>query len=541
MNLQVLFVIVFRVSLTVAVAAPTVTLDDGTFTGVAAGSISKFRGIPFAQPPVRNLRFRFPQPLPPYVGTHQAVQYGPACPQQALSISSLPPGIAQSVGSIINTAFGPAVPSGEDCLTLNVIVPSNTTPQSKIPVVVWIYGGGFEAGYNSMYDGSEIVNRSIELGEPVIYVSMNYRVSGFGFLASREVKAAGVGNLGLQDQRLSFQWIQKYISAFGGDPAKVTIWGESAGAISVALHMLYDGGNTGGLFRAGFMQSGSPIPVGPIEHGQKYYDFVVQKVGCSTAADTLDCLRTVHYDALKAAFDATPGYTSYRSTVLTYLSRVDGVFLTDDPQRLVSQGKVANIPFVTGDCDDEGTVFALSTLNITTDYQLEIYIKTIAFPNITDDDYQRLARAYPSDVTQGSPFDTGYRNILTPQFKRIAALIGDITFQAPRRHFLNQLSGKQDTWAFLSKREKMVPGLGSFHTTDLLNIYFGGELADYLIRFANNLNPNGPNTFFWPQYNTSTRSLLTFFDGLIPIALTQDTYRQEAMNVALNVTLANPM
>ncbi|PFH47077.1 hypothetical protein AMATHDRAFT_153021 [Amanita thiersii Skay4041] len=522
-------------------AAPTVTLDSATFTGVSNGFVSKFLGIPFAQPPVGQLRFQLPQPLISYTGSHQATGFGPACPQQAITLP-LPEGLAQDVVDLlVNTVFDLLTPSSEDCLTLNVIKPVSATTSSKLPVVVWIFGGGFETGSTATYDGGAIVSRSIALGEPVIYVSMNYRLSGFGFLAGKEVRAAGIGNLGLQDQRLALRWVQKYISAFGGDPTKVTIWGESAGAISVSLQMLANGGNTEGLFRAGFMQSGSPIPVGPVENGQQYYDDIVKRVGCSGAADTLQCLRTVPYSSLKAAIDASPSIFAYQSLKLAWLPRVDGVFLTDNPQQLLLQGKVANVPFVTGDCDDEGTLFSLSTLNVTTDQEVEQYLKTVFFPGVSDADISALSAAYPSDITQGSPYDTGILNALTPQFKRIAAVNGDGVFQAPRRFFLNQLSGKQNTWVFLSKRLKLTPALGSFHASDLLNSYGGGELGDYLIFFANTLNPNRPFRFSWPKYSTASRSILTFLDGLIPLLIEKDTYRQEGMNILTNITLVHPI
>src|ERR1700761_8904575 len=166
-------------------------------------------------------------------------------------------------------------------------------------------------------------------------------------------------------------------------PKLVFSWGESAGAISVAMHMLANDGDTEGLFRAAFMQSGSPIPVGPLENGQictlglctvirhtdtaAVYDQIVQQVGCAGSADTLECLRTVPFDSLKAAQDATPFIfsfevgnspvhmfcsTSYllimQSLRLTWLPRADGTFVSDNPQRLVQQGKVANIPFISG-------------------------------------------------------------------------------------------------------------------------------------------------------------------------------------------------
>jgi carboxylesterase type B len=248
---------------------PIVSLDSGLFTGTTANGTNKFLGIPFAQPPVGDLRFRHPKPLGPYVGNHNATAFGLSCPQQAanLSLSGLPLATLEYLETLGTTS---TIPIGEDCLFINVVAPAQATSGSKLPVVVWIYGGGFEDGSSANVDGSTIVNHSIALQKPVVYVSLNYRLAAFGFLASQEVKDGRVGNLGLWDQRLAFRWVQKYIHAFGGDPSKVTIWGQSAGAISVSLQMLTNGGNTEGLFRAAFMQSGSPIPVGDITRVRSY-------------------------------------------------------------------------------------------------------------------------------------------------------------------------------------------------------------------------------------------------------------------------------
>ncbi|KAJ7051684.1 Alpha/Beta hydrolase protein [Mycena amicta] len=543
-----LVALLFQAQVTVAAgglaarAAPTITLDSGTFTGtVGSTNTQSFLGIPFALPPVGDLRFRLPVANAPYTGTHSATTMGPGCPQQAITLPILTGLPEEVIDDVVNSIFGTVFPSAEDCLTINVIKPATATSTSKFPVVAWIFGGGFELGSPQMYDGTTIVERSIAIGEPVIYVSMNYRVSAFGFLASKEVRAAGVGNLGLQDQRQAFRWIQKYISAFGGDPTKVTIWGESAGAISVALHMVANNGNNEGLFRGGFMQSGSPIPTGPLEHGQNLYDQIVQQVGCSSASDTLACLRTVPYATLKAAQDATPFIFAYQSLLLSWLPREDGTFLTANPQVLVQQGKVATVPFVTGDCDDEGTLFSLSTTNITTDAQFLTYIKQLWVPAATTAQLTTLTTLYPSDITVGSPFDTGVLDALTPQFKRLAAFQGDAVFQAPRRFFQQARSGKQNQWAFLSKREKGTPFLGSFHASDILNSYFDGELTDYLVYFANNLNPNGKTVPNWPAYTTATPNMMTFLDGLIPTTIEQDTYRAAGMQFLTNLTLEFPV
>ncbi|KAH9060192.1 carotenoid ester lipase precursor [Lactarius vividus] len=552
---------------------PIVTLDKGTFIGTTANGVNKFLGIPFAKPPlafidrVGKLRFHLPQAPDPYVGTHNATAYGLSCPQQATTLA-LPNGLPQQTLEYFTSLFGngtTTIQDGEDCLTLNVIAPTNARPGSKLAVVVWIYGGGFEIGSSAFNDGSMIVNHSIALQQPVVYVSMNYRLSAFGFLASQEVKDAKVGNLGLWDQRLALHWVQKYIHAFGGDPSKVTIWGESAGAISVSLQMLANGGNPEGLFRAAFMQSGPPTPTNDITRGQQYYDYLVERTGCTGSSDTLACLRVAPYEELKAAMDSTPSIFSYQvgdllhharqsfvaadepptpqSIALVWRPRIDGIFLAGSPLELSRQGKVAKVPFVIGDCDDEGTLFSLSQTNVTTEAELRTYLSEFLFPSTTDAQMDRLLTLYPQDVTQGSPYNTGTQNAFTPEFKRIASLLGDFVFQAPRRFFLDNLSDRQNTWSFLSKRLKSLPVLGSVHASDIPIIYGGGDLTDYLIHFATNLDPNGcglgPQ---WPRYTTSSRQLMTLVDGQATNrTITLDTYRVEAMKYLTKLSLANPL
>ncbi|KAL0062982.1 hypothetical protein AAF712_010113 [Marasmius tenuissimus] len=532
------------IALASPLASPTISLDTATVIGTSSGQVSKFLGIPYAQPPTGNRRFRPPEPIAPYTGSVDATKYGTACPQQRDQVPDELPasGIFDILVNIVETA---AVPDSEDCLKINVIKPANIAANSQLPVLVWIFGGAFESGSPSRNDGTSIVERSLELNEPVIYVSMDYRSNGFGFLASQEVKDAGVGNLGLRDQREALRWVQKYISAFGGDPKKVTIWGESAGAISTALHMVTNNGDTEGLFRAAFMQSGSTIPVGDITNGQKYYDQIVADTGCSGSSDTLDCLRQVPYDKLKDAINNTPGVFSYQALHLTWVPRIDGSFLTDSPLRLAQQGKVANIPFVSGNCDDEGTVFSLFSLNVTTDPDARGYLKNVLLPpGVPETDLDDIMRVYPQDITQGSPYDTSILNAPTPQFKRLSSIQGDAVFQMPRRLLLQSLSGRQNAWSFLSKRFKAFPFVGSAHGTDLLNVYGGGELTNYLIHFTSNLNPNGNSVAQWPQYTPDSPNLLTLqpeISVLTPVVVTQDTYRTEAMDVFRRVLLDHPL
>lgn len=495
----------------------------------------------FAEPPVGDLRFRLPKLISSYSGLISAKSYGSSCFQQETKLPYLTGLTADVVDFFVNTVLESDKTSGEDCLFINVITPADVTPRSKLPVVVWIYGGGFEFGTSSDYNGSVIVERSIALGEPVIFVSMNYRLSGFGFLASAEVKAAGVGNLGLRDQREALKWVQRYIGQFGGDRSKVAIWGESAGAISSALHMVMNGGDNEGLFRAAFMESGAPIPVGDITHGQPFYDSIVRSTGCSNASDTLACLRTVSYDDLAAAINETPGIFSYRSLSLIWLPRVDGSLLTADPQALVAQGSVARIPIVNGNNDDEGTLFSLGNLNITTEDELKDYISAYYEANAPESELSRLLELYPADVTQGSPYDTGFLNVLTPQNKRIASLLGDLVFQAPRRYFLQSIADEQPVWSYLSKRFKAFPIVGAAHTTDLLNVWSGGDMTDFLVNFVNKLDPNGPGGHLqWPAYTKDSPNMMTFLDGLFPEVITKDTYREEPMAYMTRLSLAHP-
>ncbi|KIK61900.1 hypothetical protein GYMLUDRAFT_243066 [Collybiopsis luxurians FD-317 M1] len=548
----------FFLGLTQAVLdVPTVILDSAVVTGQSFGNVERFLGMPYAQPPTGSLRFNLPQPISAYDGDFSAQAYGPSCPQQNISALNLPSGLPKEVLDILDTVFTNVSPQDEDCLTVNVIRPANTLPTSSLPVVVWIHGGGFQIGRTQMYDGTPIVERSIQLGEPIIYVSMNYRLSVFGFLASQEVKDAGVGNLGLRDPKIKYlrierealRWVQKYIKAFGGDPTKVTIWGESAGSFSVASQMLANGGNPEGLFRAAFMQSGSPVAVEDITNGQQYYDQIVAATGCSGKSDTLRCLRRAPYTQLKAAADATPDFLSYQSLRLAWLPRFDGVFLTDSPQTLVQKGQIAAVPMISGICNDEGSLFALSATNVTSEAALREFIQTIFMPNISDSQLAKLLELYPA---QGSPLGNGDKsNATTPEFQRIATLWGDYVLQAPRRFFLSRRVGKQPIWAFIYKRFHSLPILGSFHASDLLDIYGPGDLTDILIRFTATLNPNGygnvgNRTFesegiHWPEYSAHNREMLQLNDGVPPLSISQDGYRQTGMEYLTYLSQIYPL
>jgi len=241
------------------------------------------------------------------------------------------------------------------------------------------------------------------------------------------------------------------------------------------------------------------------------------------------------------AVNNTPSIFSYHSLSLAWLPRVDDVFLTDDPQQLVLQGSVANVPFITGDCDDEGTIFSFSNLNVTTDSEFLTYIHTYYTPSASVDEVKQVLDLYPQDPACGSPFNTSDQNALTPQFKRLAAFQGDAIFQSPRRFFLQERAGKQETWSFLNKRSKTLPYLGSYHGSDMQSIWGGEDMSEYLIRFAANLDPNGGTNIKWPEYKPDAPSMLTLLDGSILLQITQDDYRVEAMRGVNELMLKYPL
>lgn len=199
-------------------AAPTVEIasPQATIVGSYLASIDTFNGVPFAQPPVGALRLKPPQPLNVPLGTVKAVGIPKACPQ--LYFSNNPADFPASVlGVLMDTPLFQAVSNaGEDCLTLNIIRPAGLVASAKVPVLFWIYGGGFVLGSTQQYDGRSLVAESVANGKPIIFVAVNYRVGGFGFMPGKEILEDGSANLGLHDQRQGLKWVADNIAAFGG-------------------------------------------------------------------------------------------------------------------------------------------------------------------------------------------------------------------------------------------------------------------------------------------------------------------------------------
>lgn len=527
-------------------AAPTVQIPSGTIVGETDLEIDSFIGIPFAQPPVGNLRLRPPQPIVGSLGTVNAVGIPTACPQ----MNPLPLNLSAVPGDVVNQILGSPLfqaitKTGEDCLTLNVQRPSTASADSRLPVLVWIFGGGFEFGSTQMYGGRSIVSRSIDLDAPVVYVEINYRLNGFGFLGGKELQAEGSTNLGLRDQRLALEWIQDNIAAFGGDPTKVTIWGESAGAISAFDHTIINGGENsykgGSLFRGVIMDSGSVIPTDTVAgpKAQNVYNTVVAKAGCSSSSDTLACLRNVPYGTFLEAINSLPGFFSYRSVDIAYQPRPDPAdnFFSVSPEISLMNNAFAKVPVIIGDQNDEGTLFALAQSNITNTDQLVRYLASFlpTTPN-AESLMSGLVATYPDDPSAGSPFGTSIFWNLYPEFKRLAAILGDVAFTLTRRIYLAQAATQVPTWSYLSTYFYGTPVLGTFHVSDV--IYAFGLLGPapiptqsiqrYYISFVNHLDPNALGVsaplIQWPQWTDSGRGLLNF--GLFGNSIIKDDFRE---------------
>jgi carboxylesterase type B len=243
---------------------------------------------------------------------------------------------------------------GEDCLTVDVLRPAGTTSSDKLPVLFWIPGGGFQFGATNSEDGTPLVQKSAELGQPFIYVAVNYRLGAFGFLGGNELADEGSTNLGLKDQRLAMEWVAENIAAFGGDPDKVTIWGQSAGAMSTFDHLIiHEGDNTYNgkpLFRGAVMNSGAMIPVNSVRDpkAQSVFENIADAAHCGDAADKLDCMRKADYTTFLYASSSVPALLSYRTIDVSFAPRPDGDFYPQSPELALAQGKFTKVPIITG-------------------------------------------------------------------------------------------------------------------------------------------------------------------------------------------------
>lgn len=317
------------------VCTEPVQTQQGSYVGAKDPEFEScvYKGIPFAEPPLGKLRFARPVPASPHQGVKEAVKFGPACPQ---------------VPDI--TMGGKAESYSEDCLYLNVWRPAR---EGVFPVMVWIHGGGFTGGSGSfdIYNGANLSAR-----EELVIVTINYRLGALGFLALPELKEEdknqSTGNMGILDQILALEWVRDNIENFGGDPNNVTVFGQSAGAMSICA--LLASPEASGLFQKAMMMSGPCGLMTELEDAYKKSRAFAESIGCE-GPGILECLRSKPTSAFvkKSRNDMLAGGTQWAPTV-------DQSLLPDMPLKLIQNGKYNKVPVIIGTTRDELRSYALA-------------------------------------------------------------------------------------------------------------------------------------------------------------------------------------
>ena len=519
----------------------TVNAPAGSIVGGSFLYVESFRGIPFAEPPTGPLHLKPPKRFESTLDNFNARGLAASCPQMVPS-DDIPPDLPSEVlDRVRDLPLLKRAAGQEDCLTISVQRPAGVKEGDKLPVLFWIFGGGFQIGGTSAYDATSLLSFARLQDQPFIFVAVNYRVAGFGFMPGAEILADGSANLGLLDQRMGLEWVADNIAAFGGDPDKVTIWGESAGSISVFDQMALYGGNASynnkPLFRGAIMNSGSMAPADPVDSpkAQAIYNHVVDRAGCANDQDTLVCLRKADYDTFLDAANSFPSLLSYASVASSYTPRPDGKALPDSPEVLAADGRYYAVPMIIGDQEDEGTVFALFQSNISTTTELATYLHDYFFPSATVEELTTLVNTYSPDKSEGSPFRTGDTNEWYPGFKRLAAILGDLIFTLTRRGFLGLTAAANPdvpSWSYLASYDHGTPILGTFHGSDIIQVFYGQfpnnaarSSRTYYYNFLYNLDPNVGVTDYaeWPEWKTGRE--LMWFENANENSLLADDFR----------------
>ena len=489
-----LFSLILSRVATAAPAAP-VRLDSGLVEGElldAASGLRVFRGIPYAAPPVGDLRWRPPQRVEAWEGVRAAREFGAICPQ--------PPMLATMTGEVL-----PA--SSEDCLFLNVWTAAEKT-DAGLPVMVWIHGGGLSLGWSqqAVYDGAAFASRG------VVLVSINYRLGPLGFLSlpdlSRESEHGSSGNYGFLDQVAALEWVKRNVAAFGGDPRNVTIFGESAGGTSV--HALLTSPRAAGLYHRAIAESAwitenniadlhQASPLGPSAE-----DLGLRWASSVAAGDSsLAALRRV-----PAADLIAKSGLGFRPVIA-----IDGWFMPEHGETTFAQGKGTKVPLIAGTNSNEGTMFMAGLgyrdAGAYRDGMSKIYGDQAAavlalYPAPSDGDLDQTLDRYLTD----SWFLRATRGMLLGM-----ARAGAPTYQY---HFTH--------------RSRAIPAWGAHHAAELSFVFNnpGGfappaarapewneterRLADammgYWVQFARTGDPNRDGLPVWPKFDAGSESYL---------------------------------
>ncbi len=467
-------------------ASETVKVEGGLLRGSVEDGIRVYRGIPYAAPPIGEFRWRPPQPAPKWDGIRAADQFGRACIQTNAAIASLP------------------APS-EDCLYLNVWTPA-TTAGEKLPVLFWIHGGGFVAGAPSeqLYHGEWLAKKG------VVFVSVGYRLGLFGFLAHPELSAESPhhvsGNYGILDMIAGLQWVQKNISVFGGDPRKVTIQGESAGAAAVSI--LCASPLAKGLFRGAIAESGGSFgPVRadasfgesePLTSAEKRTVDWLSSIGLSNIAE----LRKIPAEKLQSMIPRQIGWAR---------PNADGWVITGDQYKLYQSDQYNHVPVLTGYNSDEGLLFGNAKSQ-------EAYVQSVR------ERYHQFA----------DKILAAYRGGDTPAAKWTERnLIRDSAFgwNAWTWARLQTKSGKSKVFLYFFEQPAELPAgaepgaYGARHAAELPYVFrqlrehdraaptqkdeaLSDIMRTYWTNFAKTGDPNGKELPKWPAYNGAEPRIL---------------------------------
>lgn len=420
------------------VATPQAGLEieiaSGKVRGTQEGELRVFRGIPFAKPPIGERRFRAPVPVDHWEKTFEASAFGPSCPQDMPGVDTM----------------------SEDCLSINVWAHDDDVVR---PVMVYIYGGAFISGSSAMstYDATSLAQNG-----DMVMVTFNYRLGVLGFLATEALGAqnGGVaGNYGLQDQVEALRWVQTNIRAFGGDPTNVTIFGESAGAISVCA--LHGAPEADALFHKGIMQSGTcalaslsgqgtlgGAPV--LEAGAK----VVEALGCKDAFDQVACLQSKPVEELRQAASLTSLLTGDFESISALMPSVDGKFITARPLDRIRSGAVDK-PLIVGSNEDEGVLFTSADI-VLTRWDLEDkfkgFVKDDAVTAELMDLYPMLDFLLPKDAW--------------------SAFMGEVAFICPGLSVAQAAAGGASSYTYHFTRTNLITSaMGAAHGLDIPYVF----------------------------------------------------------------------
>ncbi|WP_299845402.1 carboxylesterase family protein [uncultured Paracoccus sp.] len=430
-------------------ASQPIDAADGTYTGIASGSGRQFLGIRYAEAPVGDLRWRAPQQVAP-AGEVKAQAFGARCVQP------------QDGWNFAPTASTPMTGS-EDCLFLNVYGPAEG---NDLPVMVWIPGGGFVTGAGSDYDAHILAET-----QDVIVVTLNYRLGALGFLAHPELGEGG-GNFGLQDQQMALEWVARNIQAFGGDPARVTLFGESAGGVSICGHLRSP--DAAGLFSAAIIQSG-PCFGRPRDVAEQTGMAYAEAAGCE-GENAMACLR-----ALPATTAATivPGDVAAGSTPW---SIVNGTETLPRDLRAFADGDFNRVPVINGSNLDEGRLFAevaLPAMQSAQNYEANLRVQF-------GDAAEAVLDAYPVSSYPSIPL--AYADYMTDFMFACPALSASKAMAAHTAVYAYEFSERSGA---KGSDTALLPSLGAHHAKEIQFIFqtptfFGGpaELSSDQMRLS---------------------------------------------------------